>query len=240
MASKQGVSPLEQGEQAFLQAEIAGYQSAWKDAVRLYKASAFLFDSAGLLFRQRLALLRYLQSAAQEAQEAFARNGKPTDLEECWTQLESLKGLVEGSGSRWLEMEWHRAHALLLGCAEASDAVAFETLDAWGEVLAAAREMRFSAYVLEASAQGADLLVKRGERLGARSRLQDAFPGFQELWTRIPESQETAFLGRPDMHRFRSTVENCGLRFILPDRADPLADWTPTQASIPPLGGIEG
>jgi len=240
MASKQGVSPLEQGEQAFLQAEIAGYQSAWRDAVRLYKASAFLFDSAGLLFRQRLALLRYLQSAAQEAQESLTRHGKPTDLEECWTHLESLKGLVEGSGSRWLEMEWHRAHALLLDCAEASDAVAFETLDAWGEVLAAAREMRFSANVLEASAQGASLLVRRGEKLGARSRLQDAFPSFQDLWTRIPESQETAFLGRPDMHRFRSVVESCGLRFILPDRADPLADWTPTQASIPPLGGIEG
>ncbi len=240
MASKQGVSPLEQGEQAFLQAEIAGYQSAWKDAVRLYKASAFLFDSAGLLFRQRLALLRFLQSAAHEAKENQARTGIPTDLEECWTQLEMLKGLVEGSGSRWLEMEWHRAHALLLGCAEASDAVAFETLDAWGEVLAAGREMRFSAVVLEASAQGADLLVKRGEKLGARSRLQDAFPSLQELWTRIPESQENTFLGRPDMHQFKGTVESCGLRFILPDRVDPLADWTPTQASIPPLGGPEG
>lgn len=237
MASKQGVSPLEQGEQAFLQAEIAAYQSAWKDAVRLYKASAFLFDSAGLLFRQRLSLLRFLQATALEAQEGQLRTGQPADLEEGWTQLESLKGLVEGSGSRWLEMEWHRAHALLLGCAEPSDAVAFETLDAWGEALAAAREMRFSAVVLEASARGADLLVKRGEKLGARSRLQDAFPSFQELWTRIPESQETAFLGRADMHRFRGVVEACGLRFILPERVDPLADWTPTQASIPPLGG---
>ena len=119
-------------------------------------------------------------------------------LEPCWTLLELLKGPVEGSGSRWLELEWHKAHSLLLSNAEMNDVVATETLMAGGEVGASARELRFPAVVLEASAQGADLLLKRGEKLGARSKLQDAFQSFQELWTRVPESHETLFLGRAD------------------------------------------
>ena len=37
------------------------------------------------------------------------------------------------------------------------------------------------------------------------------------------------------MHRFRKSVEDAGLRFVLPERADPLTDWTPTQANIPTM-----
>ncbi|MBK8574112.1 MAG: hypothetical protein IPN91_16165 [Holophagaceae bacterium] len=33
--------------------------------------------------------------------------------------------------------------------------------------------------------------------------------------------------------RFRQTVEGVGLRFIQPERADPLVDWTPTQMNLP-------
>ncbi len=111
--------------------------------------------------------------------------------------------------------------------------MAEEALRAWSEVLAAARELQFPAQVLEASAEGALLLLQRGEKLGARSRLQDAFPSFQQLWARLPDTHETSFLGREDLHRFRQTVESTGLRFILPERADPLVDWTPTQVNLP-------
>ena len=41
------------------------------------------------------------------------------------------------------------------------------------------------------------------------------------------------FLGRPDIHRFKEVVETTGLRFTLPERVEPLADWTPTQATLP-------
>ncbi len=230
MLPQQGLTPLEQGDQAFLQAEVAGFQSAWRDGSRLFQNAALLYEASGLVWRQRHSLLRHLQAQAQEA----LRSKNTGSLEPCWTLLELLKGPVEGSGSRWLELEWHKAHALLLTTAEMNDAVATETLMAWGEVGAAARELRFPAIVLEATAQGADLLLKRGEKLGARSKLQDAFQSFQELWTRVPESHETLFLGRTDIHRFRQAVESAGLRFILPERVDPLADWTPTQANIPP------
>ena len=103
------------------------------------------------------------------------------------------------------------------------------------EKLAAARELRFPAVVMEACARISELLIQRGEKLGARSRMQDAFQSFQELWTRIPESHESLFLGRPQMHLFRQAVESVGLRFVLPERADPLTDWTPTQANLPTL-----
>ena len=229
MVPQQGLTPLEQGDQAFIQGEVAAFQSAWRDSSRLFQNAALLFEASGLAWRQRLSLLRHLQAEAQEAMKSKHQDA----LEPCWTLLELLKGPVEGSGSRWLELEWHKAHSLLLSNAEMNDVVATETLMAWGEVGASARELRFPAVVLEASAQGADLLLKRGEKLGARSKLQDAFQSFQELWTRVPESHETLFLGRADIHRFRQAVEGAGLRFILPERVDPLADWTASQANIP-------
>jgi hypothetical protein len=49
--------------------------------------------------------------------------------------------------------------------------VAEEALRAWSEVLAAARDLQFPAQVLEASTEGALLLLQRGEKLGARSRM---------------------------------------------------------------------
>jgi hypothetical protein len=143
-----------------------------------------------------------------------------------------LKNAVDTAGSRWLDLEWHRAHALLLSDPEASETVASEVLLAWGEVLAAAREMRFPGAALEACSHCAELLLQRGEKLGARSRLQDAFASFQELWSWIPESHEMSFQGRKDIHRFRQAVEAAGIRWVLPERCDPLVDWTPTQLSF--------
>lgn len=223
------LTALEQGDQVFLQAEIAAFQSGWRDAARLYHQAAQCFGSAGLVWRERMAGVRRIQAEAQAAPP----NPAPETLEDAWSRLEALKGPVEGSGSRWLELEWNRAHALLLSTAGDSEVVAGEALLAYGEVLAAARDLRFPSVVLEASSKVADLLLKRGERFGARSRLQDAFASFQEIWTQVPESFETTFVGRADMHAFRQAVEAAGLRFVLPEKVDPLADWTPTQANLP-------
>jgi tetratricopeptide (TPR) repeat protein len=227
-----GLSALERGDHAFLQGEIAWFQSAWGEASRLFDQAGTIFGGAGLLWRERLARLKHVQ-----AQALNSEGGELAALEPCWALLEELKGPVEGSGSRWLELEWNRAHALLLNhaAAQAGETAAAEALCAWGEVLAAARELRFPAVVMEACAHISELLIQRGEKLGARSRIQDAFQSFQELWTRIPETHESLFLGRPQMHLFRQAVESAGLRFVLPERADPLADWTPTQANLPTL-----
>lgn len=227
-----GTSVIERGDHAFLQGEVAWFQGAWRQASRLYAQAGSTFGAAGLLWRERLARLKHVQAEALSCE-----GGAVAALEPCWALLEGLKGPVEGSGSRWLDLEWNRAHALLLNhaAAQGGETAAAEALSAWGEVLAAARELRFPAVVMEACAQVSELLIQRGERLGARSRMQDAFQSFQELWTRIPESHESLFLGRPQMHRFRQAVETVGLRFVLPDRADPLADWTPTQANLPTL-----
>ncbi|WP_291270452.1 hypothetical protein [Geothrix sp.] len=222
------LSPEERGDHTLLQGDIARFRSAWREAGRFFKAAADHFEANGMLWRHRLAQLRLSQAVARESRQA--RQEAP---EQGWAILENLKGPVEGSGSRWLDLEWHRAHALLLSTVPASEAVAEEALRAWSEVLAAARELQFPAQVLEASAEGALLLLQRGEKLGARSRLQDAFPSFQQLWARLPDTHETSFLGREDLHRFRQTVESTGLRFILPERADPLVDWTPTQVNLP-------
>lgn len=219
----------ERGEFAFLQAEIAAFQGAWRDARRLFQAAADILEGAGLVWRERLSRLRLLQAEACGALE----QGGVQEPEAPWALLESLKAPVEGSNSRWLEMEWHRAHALLLSAApNPTEAVASEALGAWSEVQAAARELRFPAIVLEASARSAALLLKRGERLGARSRLQDAHGAFQELWSRIPEVYGQSFLGRPDLHRFSLAVEASGLRFVIPERTGSLADWTPTQVTL--------
>jgi tetratricopeptide (TPR) repeat protein len=222
------MSPEEQGDHLYLQGEVARFRSAWRDAARLFRAAADHFESTGLLWRQRLALLQYCQAVAREARQS--RTEAP---EQGWAVLENLKGPVDGSGSRWLDLEWHRAHALLLSTVPASAVVVQETLEAWSEVQAAARDLQFPAQILEASAEGAQMLLQQGEKLGARSRMQDAFPSFQQLWTRLPEAHETSFMGREDMHRFRQTVESVGLRFVQPERADPLIDWTPTQMNLP-------
>lgn len=224
------LAPEELGDQMLLQAEVAHFRSAWRDAARLYQAAATQYETTGFLWRQRLALLRFAQAEAREAQRRHQEAP-----EQGWTILENLKGPVEGSDSRLLEQEWHRAHALLLSTVPPSETVAQETLQAWSEVLAAARSLQHPAEVLEASAEGAALLLQRGEKLGARARMQEAFPSFQQLWARLPEGQEIAFLGREDLHRFKETVEAVGLRFVLPDRTDSLADWTPTQMNLPSL-----
>ncbi|GLH65698.1 hypothetical protein [Geothrix edaphica] len=227
-ASRTLLAPEEQGDHTMLQGEVARFRGAWRDAARLLKAAADQFEASGMLWRHRLAQLRLAQALARESQRA--RQEAP---EQGWAILENLKGPVEGAGSRWLDLEWHRAHALLLSTVPSTEAVAEEALHAWSEVLAAGRDLQFPAQVVEASTEGAQLLLQRGEKLGAKARLQDAFPSFQELWSRLPESQGTAFLGREDLHRFRQTVEAAGLRWVLPDRADPLQDWTPTQMNLP-------
>lgn len=222
--------PEEQGDHLFLQGEVARFRCAWSRASRLFRGAAERFESSGLLWRQRLALLRFSQAVAREAREA--RMEAP---EQGWAILENLKGPVEGSGSRWLDLEWHRAHALLLSTVVPSEAVAQEGLQAWGEVLAAGRELQFPARVLEASTEGAQLLLSRGEKLGARSRMQDAFPSFQQIWTRLPERHEATFLARSDLQQFRHAVEAAGLRWVLPERSEPHADWAPTQMNLPAL-----
>jgi hypothetical protein len=114
-----------------------------------------------------------------------------------------------------------------------------ESLQAWSEVQAAARDLLFPVQVLDASTEGAQLLLSRGEKLGARARMQDAFPSFQQIWARVPESHGAAFMGREDMHRFRQTVEAVGLRFVLPERIDPLEDWAITRVNLPVLPDSE-
>ncbi|MBI3130043.1 MAG: hypothetical protein HYZ13_01680 [Acidobacteria bacterium] len=222
------LTPLEQGIQAFLQAEIAGFGGSWRDAARLYRQAAQLYEGAGLVWRHRLAQLRMVQAEARECQDAHREAP-----ESCWSLLESLKGPVEGAGSRWLDLEWQRAHGLLLACAPPSDPVDQEALGAWGEAMTLARDLQFASEVLEAASESARTLLRRGERLGAMSRLQDAFPSFQQVWNRVGELFTTPFLGRPDLHRFQEAVTASGLKFVLPERGDPLADWTPTQANLP-------
>ncbi len=226
---KDQLSAREWGDMLFLQGEIAAFRGGWRDAARLFREAVQGFEGSGLLWRERLARLRHLQALAHGT-------GNREDLEQAWSTLETQKALVEGSGSRWLDLEWHRAHALLLATLpDSAETVTMEALTALGAMLAAAREMRFPAEVLEASALGALQLLRRGESLGARSRLQDAFSCFQELWSKVPESVELSFLGRPDIHQFREAVETAGLNFTLPERVDSLADWTPTQVTLPVL-----
>ena len=215
-------SVSERGELLFLQAELAAFQGSWRDAARTYLEAARGFEGAGLAWRELLSRLRHVQS--------LARGGLSEGFDQAWDLLERCKVQVEGAGSRWLEMEWHRAHALLLSTVpDGDDGVAMESLTALGDMLAAAREIQFPAEVLEASALEATLLLRRGESLGARSRLQDACASFQQLWSGVPETMGASFLGRPDIRRFRTAVETAGLGFSIPEREDPMLDWAPTQ-----------
>ncbi len=220
------LSAAERGEHAFLQAEIAGFREAWTDAARIYAEAARVFGAAGLAWRECLARLRTIQAEAQGAEARGAGN-----LDAPWSLLEALKAPSEGAGSRWLDLEWHRAHALLLSATSAGrGSLGSQGLAAWSEVLAAARELRFPALTLEANAGSARILLEQGEHLGAVSRLREAFGALQELWSRVPEAHAERFLERPDLHRFQATLAAAGLRFALPERPEPLSDWTPTQA----------
>jgi tetratricopeptide (TPR) repeat protein len=224
------LSPREEGEHAFLQADIASFAGSWKDAARLYRAAAQKGDQAGATWGMRLAQLRMVQAEARAA--IVAKQPAP---ESTWSLLEMMKAPVEGLGSRWLDLEWHQAHGLLLCASPANDTVDLEALQAWGQALALARDLQFPAESLSASAESARILLRRGERLGARARMQDAFPALQQMWIRVPEGQDQTFLGRPDIHLLKETVEQTGLRFVLPERGDPLADWTPTQVNLPKM-----
>lgn len=233
----EGLSAEERGDLAFLQGEIAQFRGSWGDAARLYAAAGDLFESSGLLWRERLARLRFIQVEAAGA----LQNPKAEPPEAAWTLLEAMKTVAEGSGSRWLELEWHRGHALLLsGMPTDSETMVGQTLTAWGEVLACSRDLGFRASSLEAAARSAMTLLRQGERYGARTRLQDAQAAFQELWSRVPEAYGTTFLERPDLHVFREALELAGLPFHLPERSDPLADWTPTQIPLPRVGLARG
>ena len=218
--------PADLGERAFLDGECAGFRSAWGEARRHYLAAANRFAHAGLAWRERLARLRCIQA---EAQEAAAIRSAQLDL--AWTRLEQLRDPVAGAGSRWLELEWQRARAQLLAAADDGAAAPDQTVLAWGEVLAGARELRFPAMVLEAGARSSELLLGLGEKLGARSRIQDALPSAMELWAALPAGSELSFLGRSDIHGFREAAEMAGARFAWPPRADPLPDWNLTEAN---------
>ncbi len=216
--------PRDKGDFLFLQAEIATHANAHRDAARLYLQAAETFEAAGLGWRERLAWLRRIQALAQDGPSEAAHGA--------WTQLEQLKASSEGSGSRWLELEWHRAHGLLLGQLDQAETVAAESLGAWNCVLAAARQLRFHGVIIQACVESAAVLLARGERLGALSRLQEAGTSFHIVWSHVPDERSSAFLGRPDIQRFRKVTEAAGLPFTLPERSDPLSDWTPTQNHI--------
>jgi hypothetical protein len=222
---------LEGGDRIWLQGEIAGLRGSWRDAERLQTAAAARFAKAGLPWRARLAELKALQAAARSA-----RRASQEAPEAAWSRLEALKAPVEASASPWLEFEWARAQALCLACLPASEPVDLQALQAWGEALALARRLQFPTAVLEAALEGAELMLRHGERMGAMARLQDSFASFQQVWLRLPEGHDESFLGREDIHRYRTAVEAAGLKLPFPERGDPLADWTPTQANLPAPG----
>ena len=225
-------TPMDRGDLLYLQGEIAVFRGAWGDATRLFQEAAEVFERAGLNWRAMLARLRGIQAGTRDVR----RSGGVIVIERAWGTLESLKTPVEGSGSRWLEMEWFHAHALLLiGTITEDETVAVECLTALGEMSAAARDLSFPGAALEAHVLAAAQLLGRGERLGARTKLQDAAANFQEIWSEVPANSEMAFLGRTDIHHYQETVEGAGLRFTLPERIEPLADWTPTQVNLPLL-----
>jgi hypothetical protein len=219
-------TPVERGERVFLDGEIAGFQDAWGAARRHYQAAANRFSHAGLVWRERLARLRCVQAEAREAPALAQAN-----LEPAWIRLEHLKSPVEGTGSRWLELEWQTAHALLLSAGGPGPTPA-ETLAAWGEVMAGARDLRFPALVLEAGARCSELLLAQGEKLGARARIQDAWPSAQELWAKLPEGFGPSFLDRHDLRRFQLAAVNAGMNITWPERVEPAPDWNPNTVDL--------
>jgi tetratricopeptide (TPR) repeat protein len=223
---------FEQAERAWLEAEIAGLRAAWDQAWRGYQAAANRFAHAGLVWRERLARLRAIQAQAQEAAGVSAA-GRPTDPRPAWLALESLKGPVDGSGSRWQELEWHRAHALLLVQAGLGRDIQSQALEAWRAVQEAAQDGRFPALAVEAGARAAELLEERGDRLGARERIQAALPCSQLLWTQLPASCEQAFLNRPYISAFLAVAEGAGLRLSWPARKVEEAAWEAGPALDP-------
>ena len=213
-------TPLERAERVFLDAETAGFVGDWDAARRHYQAAANRCAHAGLAWRERLARLRCIQAEAREA----------PNLQPAWIRLEQLKGPVEATGSRWLDLEWRLAHALLLGAGPGPAPA--QRLAAWSEVMAGARELRFPAMVLEAGARCSELLLEQGERLGARARIQDAWPSALELWSRLPEGFAPSFLGREDLQRFIRAAAGAGMELAWPERTGPPADWNPTTVDL--------
>lgn len=211
------MSAHEEGERLSLQAEILEFRGAWGNAARVYQEAADCHRGFGLSWRETLARVRQIQALAQD---------RAPDTPARWSGLEALREPVASSGSRWLDLEWHHAHAILLSAS--SDTAASEALRAWGEVLATARELGRTSLVLEACTQGACLLLRRGEELGARAKIQEACSSFQELWSRVPAAFGPHFLGRPDLHHFRLAVESVGMD--LPQHLPPpvgLQTWDP-------------
>lgn len=213
--------PLERGDLSFIQGDIDAAADGWFSAAHHFAKAATTFASAGFLWRERLARLRQVQAMAQIP-------GGPT-LQEAWGLLEQLKAPVEGSGSRYLEMEWHRAHGHLLALTSPTDTVVHESLEAWGQALAIARSLGHLGIILGACVESAAVLLARGERLGARSHLQEAMSTFQAIWSQTPLHHGMGLQGRPDIHRLQRVMETAGMPFTLPEREEPLADWTPTQ-----------
>jgi hypothetical protein len=222
----EALTPMKRGERVFLEGEVSGFRGAWGDAGRHFQSAANRFENAGLLWRERLTRLRGLQAQARSPEG-------PEALTSAWIRLEGLKGPVEASGSRWLELEWHRAHALMLSLEGTGGDVLAQALLAWGEVLTGARELKFPALELEACAQSSRLLLGRGECLKARSRVQDASAAFRELWLEVPEAFGTSFLERRDIQAFKQVSEAAGLPFILPARVDPPPNWNLSPGPIP-------
>ena len=142
-------------------------------------------------------------------------------LTQAWIRLERLKGPVEGADSLWLELEWHRAHALLLAGSGSAGPLLGQTLMAWGEVMTRGRGMKFPAVVLEACTRSSRLLWQLGEKLGARARIQDALPSFQELGARLPEAAAESFRGRNDIDEYLAAAQTAGLPIAWPERAAP-------------------
>lgn len=212
---------LETAERFLVQAEVTRLLEDPRGAARLYQRAAEAYEQGGFLWRERLSRLRRLQVQAALAGEV--------DRLEAWEGLERLKAPVEASGSRLLDMEWLRAHGLLLGALPMGETLVVSALEAWDGVLGLARSLDWQMVVLSACVESAAVLLHRGERLGARSRLQEAFTALHLLICRAPESATASLLTRQEPQRLRVVAAQAGLPFELPERAEPLADWTPTQ-----------
>jgi len=197
---KDSLSAQESCERLYLEAEVMEFRGSWVQAARVYQEAAECCRSFGLGWRETLARIRQIQALVR---------GRDPDTDTQWTQLEALREPVASAGSKWLDLEWQHAHAMLLTTSCGSSPS--ESLRAWGEVLATARELGRVALVLEACTQAACLLLQRREELGARAKIQEACSAFQELWSRVPSAFGPRFLGRSDLHHFRLAVESVGL-----------------------------